>query len=206
MSSTADDLNSEQKRWTGAQLVIDLLEAEGISTVFGVPGGAVLPLYDALGESTITHVLARHEQGAGFMAQGMVRVTGKAQVCLASSGPGASNLLTEVADAKMDSIPLVAITGQVSQHLLGTDAFQELDTVRLMAPITKFNCMARSIEELYELIPKAFEIAQSGRPGPVSIDIPKDVQLQQTSISHAHKASAKDTPREADKKTLDAVL
>ncbi|MEM8496626.1 MAG: biosynthetic-type acetolactate synthase large subunit [Pseudomonadota bacterium] len=206
MSSTADELASQQKTMTGAQLVIDLLEAEGVTTVFGVPGGAVLPVYDALGASSIAHVLARHEQGAGFMAQGMARVTGKAQVCIASSGPGASNLLTAVADAKMDSIPLVAITGQVSQHLLGTDAFQELDTASLMAPITKFNCMVRSVEELAELIPRAFEIAQSGRPGPVSIDIPKDVQLQQMSVSNAQKASTQIASQETDLETLDGVL
>ncbi|MFK7732507.1 MAG: thiamine pyrophosphate-binding protein, partial [Pseudomonadales bacterium] len=206
MSNTVDFSANQQTTLTGAQLVVELLKREGINTVFGVPGGAILPLYDALGNSNITHVLARHEQGAGFMAQGMARVSGKAQVCIASSGPGASNLLTAVADAKMDSIPLVAITGQVSQHLLGTDAFQEIDTARLMAPICKFNCMVRSIEELLETIPKAFEIAQSGRPGPVSIDIPKDVQLQQLSITASLPFTPPTASQPPDDHTIEAIL
>lgn len=206
MSSTADQLASNPISVTGAQLVVELLEREGVTRVFGVPGGAILPLYDALGGSNITHVLARHEQGAGFIAQGMARATGKAQVCLASSGPGASNLLTAIADAKMDSIPLVAVTGQVSQHLLGTDAFQELDTASLMAPICKFNCMVRSIEELLELIPKAFQIAQSGRPGPVSIDIPKDVQLQRLSIESSLPAAVPTETQPINDDSIDAIL
>ena len=144
--------------------------------VCGIPGGANLPMYDALAGSKIHHVLARHEQGAGFMAQGMARANGQAQVCFASSGPGASNLVTAVADAMLDSIPLVAITGQVPMAMMGTDAFQEVDTFGLMLPITKHNWIVRSAAELLEVIPQAFEIALSGRPGPVSIDVPKDVQ------------------------------
>ncbi|OED41990.1 acetolactate synthase, large subunit, biosynthetic type [Chromatiales bacterium (ex Bugula neritina AB1)] len=168
---------------SGAQLLIELLEQQGITCISGVPGGANLPLYDALSNSKINHVLARHEQGAGFIAQGMARVTGKAQVCFASSGPGATNLITAVADAHLDSIPLVAITGQVPLEMIGTDAFQEIDTFGLMLPITKHNYLVRSAEELLEVVPAAFELALSGRPGPVSIDVPKDVQNTKVTIS-----------------------
>lgn len=169
---------------TGAQITVRLLERQGIRTVAGIPGGAILPIYDALGQSTaIHHVLARHEQGAGFMAQGMARVSGLPAVCLASSGPGATNLLTAIADAKLDSIPLIAITGQVSRAMIGTDAFQEVDTYGLSIPITKHNFLVTSAEELLEVIPRAFQIAASGRPGPVLIDIPKDVQMQAIEIA-----------------------
>src|SRR5574343_76258 len=150
---------------SGAQITVRLLERQGIRTVAGIPGGAILPIYDALGQSSlIHHVLARHEQGAGFMAQGMARATGLPAVCLASSGPGATNLLTAIADAKLDSIPLVAITGQVPKAMIGTDAFQEVDTYGLTVPITKHNFLVSSAEELLEVIPRAFEIAASGRP------------------------------------------
>lgn len=168
---------------SGAKLLIELLERQGISHIAGVPGGANLPMYDALTGSKIQHVLARHEQGAGFIAQGMARVSGQAQVCFASSGPGATNLVTAVADAMLDSIPLIAITGQVPQAMIGTDAFQEIDTFGLMIPITKHNWLVRSARELIEVIPKAFEIALSGRPGPVSIDVPKDVQNELISVA-----------------------
>ncbi len=166
------------QQFTGAQLLIRLLERQGVTHIAGIPGGANLPMYDALTASSIKHVLARHEQGAGFIAQGMARASGAAQVCFASSGPGASNLVTAVADAKLDSVPLIAITGQVSQAMIGTDAFQEIDTFGLMLPITKHNWMVRSAEELLDVIPQAFQLALSGRPGPVSIDIPKDVQSE----------------------------
>ena len=169
---------------TGAQIVVRLLERQGIATVAGIPGGAILPIYDALGQSSrIHHVLARHEQGAGFMAQGMARATGLPAVCLASSGPGATNLLTAIADAKLDSIPLVAITGQVPKAMIGTDAFQEVDTYGLSIPITKHNFLVSSAEELLAVIPRAFAIAASGRPGPVLVDIPKDVQMQAIEIT-----------------------
>ncbi len=169
--------------YTGAQIVIKLLERQGITLVSGIPGGANLPLYDALFASPIRHILTRHEQGAGFLAQGMARVSGQPAVCLASSGPGATNLVTAVADAHMDSIPLIAITGQVPSTMLGTDAFQETDTFGLMLPITKHNWLVRSVEELLEVIPEAFRIATSGRPGPVAIDIPKDIQQQTLDIT-----------------------
>ena len=158
-----------ETRCTGAELAILLLAREGVTTVAGIPGGAVLPLYDALARSgRIRHVLARHEQGAGFIAQGMARVTGRPGVCLASSGPGATNLLTAIADAKLDSIPLVAITGQVPRALIGTDAFQEVDTFGLSLPITKHNYLVTAASDLLRVIPEAFAIAASGRPGPVA--------------------------------------
>jgi len=164
---------------TGAEVIVRLLEQQGIETIVGIPGGAILPLYDALSQSKrIRHVLARHEQGAGFMAQGMARVTGKPAVCFASSGPGATNLVTAIADARLDSIPLVAITGQVPLAMIGTDAFQEVDIYGMTIPITKHNFLVRSAAELLEVIPQAFRIAMSGRPGPVLVDVPKDVQNQ----------------------------
>ncbi|MFQ3393490.1 acetolactate synthase large subunit [Enterobacter mori] len=168
---------STKTRFTGAQLIVHLLERQGITTVAGIPGGTVLPLYDALSQSTqIRHVLARHEQGAGFIAQGMARTQGKPAVCMACSGPGATNLVTAIADARLDSIPLICITGQVPSSMIGTDAFQEVDTYGISIPITKHNYLVRDISELPQVISDAFRIAQSGRPGPVWIDIPKDVQ------------------------------
>jgi acetolactate synthase-1/2/3 large subunit len=163
---------------TGARIITALLERQGVSTIAGIPGGSNLPLYDALRDSSIRHVLARHEQGAGFIAQGMARSTGEAAVCLATSGPGVTNLLTAIADAHLDSVPIVAITGQVPASMIGTDAFQEVDTYGLTLPITKHNFLARSAGELIEVIPQAFETALSGRPGPVVVDVPKDVQLE----------------------------
>lgn len=162
---------------TGAQLIVQLLARQGVRTVAGIPGGSNLPLYDALAEhGGIRHVLARHEQGAGFIAQGMARASGRPAVCLATSGPGATNILTAVADARLDSIPLVCITGQVPQSMIGTDAFQEVDTYGLSIPVTKHNFLVRSAAELLDVVPRAFGIAASGRPGPVWIDVPKDVQ------------------------------
>ena len=169
---------------TGAQLMVRLLERQGVRTVAGIPGGAILPFYDALsGSEQIHHVLARHEQGAGFIAQGMARVSGRPEVCLASSGPGATNLVTAIADAKLDSIPLVAITGQVPQAMIGTDAFQEVDIYGITVPITKHNFLVRSARDLLEVVPDAFRIAMSGRPGPVLIDVPKDVQNQLVEVA-----------------------
>ncbi|GKW03268.1 acetolactate synthase [Pectobacterium carotovorum subsp. carotovorum] len=182
-------------RYTGAQLIVRLLEQQGITTVAGIPGGAALPLYDALSQSkTIRHVLARHEQGAGFMAQGMARASGRAAVCMASSGPGATNLLTAIADAKLDSIPLVCITGQVPSSMIGTDAFQEVDTYGISIPVTKHNYLVRDINELPRVIPEAFRIAQSGRPGPVWIDIPKDIQNATIELSELPDVFPLDTP------------
>lgn len=170
-------------KYSGAQIIVKLLEMYGIDTVAGIPGGSILPLYDELNRSSIKHVLVRQEQAAGFIAQGIARSTGKPAVCMATSGPGAMNLLTAVADARSDSIPIIAITGQVNTTLIGTDAFQEADTFGLSFPITKHSMMVKSPEELLTALPKAFEIAMSGRPGPVLIDVPRDVQLKQCEVS-----------------------
>ncbi len=163
---------------TGAQFLVDRLARSGVRLVAGIPGGAVLPLYAALADSRIRHVLVRHEQAAGFVAQGYARLTGEPGVCLASSGPGATNLLTAVADAKCDSIPLIVITGQVARPLLGTDAFQEVDTVALARPVTKGAWLVRSAEALRQVLPEALALATTGRPGPVWLDIPRDVQTE----------------------------
>src|SRR5262245_16278422 len=179
---------------TGSELITALLERQGITTIAGIPGGANLPLYDALQASSIRHVLARHEQGAGFIAQGIARATGCAAVCLGTSGPGATNLLTAIADAKLDSIPLIAITGQVPRNMIGTDAFQEVDTFGLSLPITKHNFLVRSAAELLEVIPKAFRIALSGRPGPVLVDVPKDVQTELVDVTSFPDPGRADPP------------
>lgn len=166
-------------KYSGAEIVIKLLENAGVEYIAGIPGGFNLPLYDALYESKkIKHILARHEQGAGFIAQGISRTTNKPGVCFATSGPGATNLLTAIADAKLDSIPLIAITGQVSLSAIGTDAFQEVDAYGLTIPITKHNFLVRDPYDLLTIIPEAFKIASEGRPGPVVIDIPKNVQTE----------------------------
>lgn len=190
---------------TGASIIVRLLEKKGIKTISGIPGGANLPLYDALYGSSIRHVLARHEQGAGFLAHGMARSTGQAAVCIATSGPGATNLLTAIADAKMDSVPLVAITGQVPTQLIGTDAFQEIDTYGLTIPITKHNFLVHSARELLDIIPLAFYVAESGRPGPVVIDVPKDVQLQETEVNAWPSFLKPDTRKQPDEAGLLAV-
>jgi acetolactate synthase-1/2/3 large subunit len=153
------------------------LVREGVEVIFGYPGGAILPVYDALPYYPIHHVLVRHEQSAAFAADGYARATGKVGVCMATSGPGATNLVTGIANAMMDSIPIVAITGQVSQSVIGMDAFQETDITGITLPITKYNMVIRSVDEIGPAIQKAFYLARSGRPGPVLIDIPKDVQL-----------------------------
>lgn len=185
------------REMTGAECTIRLLERQGITIISGIPGGANLPLYDALSRSEkITHILARHEQGAGFIAQGMARTTGKPAVCLATSGPGVTNIVTAIADAKLDSVPLVCITGQVSSPLIGTDAFQEVDTYGMSIPITKHNFLVRSAEELLTVIPEAFRIAASGRPGPVLVDIPRDVQLEQIAIDSFPEPAVADAPPE----------
>ncbi len=166
-------------RYNGAQIIIKMLERLGTDTVAGIPGGSNLPMYDALYDSPIRHILARHEQGAGFIAQGMARSTGKPAVCFATSGPGVMNLLTAIADAKLDSVPMIAITGQVPSSMIGTDAFQEVNTYGMTMNITKHNYMVMNAEDLLHVIPEAFRIAQEGRPGPVVIDVPKDVQLKE---------------------------
>ncbi|CDM69013.1 Acetolactate synthase isozymes, large subunit [Clostridium bornimense] len=170
-------------KYNGSEITIKLLELHGIEIIAGIPGGYILPLYDALYKSNIKHILARHEQGAAFMAQGVARSTGKPAVCFATSGPGATNLLTAIADAKLDSIPIIAITGQVSYDCIGTDSFQEVDTYGLTIPITKHNYIVHSVEELFTIIPEAFKLSMDGRPGPIVIDIPKDVQLAEMEVT-----------------------
>jgi acetolactate synthase-1/2/3 large subunit len=165
---------------TGAEIIIKLLERQDIGIIAGIPGGSNLPLYNALYKSKIRHILARHEQGAGFIAQGIARSTGKPGVCFATSGPGSTNLITAIADAKLDSVPLIAITGQVASSLIGTDAFQEADIYGMTIPITKHNFLVHDAKELFSVIPEAFRIATEGRPGPVLIDVPKDIQNQKT--------------------------
>jgi acetolactate synthase-1/2/3 large subunit len=165
---------------TGAQALVRSLEEVGADVVFGIPGGAILPAYDPLYDSTkVRHILVRHEQGAGHAAEGYAQATGKVGVCMATSGPGATNLVTPIADAYMDSVPMVAITGQVALPMIGTDAFQEADIAGITLPITKHNFLVQSVEELPRAIAEAFHLASTGRPGPVLVDLPKDV-LQTT--------------------------
>src|SRR3954452_1999569 len=158
----------------GAEIVLQCLRAEGVDLVFGYPGGAIMPLYDALDGSSVRHILTRHEQGAVFAAEGYARSTGKVGVAIATSGPGATNLVTGIADAKMDSVPLVCITGQVRSALIGTDAFQETDVFGLTLSLTKWSRLVRSIDEIPAVIAEGFYWAREGRPGPVVIDIPTD--------------------------------
>ncbi|WP_264776647.1 biosynthetic-type acetolactate synthase large subunit [Deinococcus aetherius] len=167
-----------QTELTGAKALWATLSAHGITTVFGYPGGAIMPVYDALTfYPEVRHVLARHEQGAIHAAEGWAKATGEIGVCLATSGPGATNLVTGLADAMLDSVPILAITGNVARHLMGTDAFQEADITGITLPITKHNYVVRDVEELPRVIAEAIRIARSGRPGPVLVDIPKDIQL-----------------------------
>ncbi|MGL5799183.1 MAG: thiamine pyrophosphate-binding protein, partial [Plesiomonas sp.] len=162
---------------TGAQWVVEALRAQGVETVFGYPGGAIMPVYDALYDGGVEHLLCRHEQGAAMAAIGYARASGRVGVCIATSGPGATNLITGLADALLDSVPVVAITGQVASPLIGTDAFQEVDVLGLSLACTKHSFLVRRPEELTSVLAEAFRVASSGRPGPVLVDIPKDIQL-----------------------------
>jgi len=176
------------KLYSGAEIVFKCLEDQGVEIVFGYPGGAVLPIYDELkNHKFVKHILVRHEQGAGHAAEGYARSSGKPGVLLVTSGPGATNAVTALTDAYMDSIPLVCITGQVPTHLIGTDAFQECDTTGITRPCTKHNWLVKNIKDLGKTIHKAFEVATTGRPGPVLVDIPKDVQFQKTSYTKYKK-------------------
>jgi acetolactate synthase I/II/III large subunit len=169
---------------TGAQIVIESLLAEGVDTVFGYPGGAILPTYDALLDSKINHVLVRHEQGATHMAEGYARVSGKAGVVIVTSGPGATNAVTGIADAYMDSTPMVVISGQVPTTLIGNDAFQEADFVGITRPCTKHNYLVKDVRDVARIIKEAFYIANTGRPGPVVVDVPRDVQQAKHSFHY----------------------
>lgn len=198
---------------TGAEIVIEALKEQGVEVMFGYPGGAVLPIYDALYQSDgIQHILVRHEQGAGHAAEGYARTTGKPGVCLVTSGPGATNMVTPITDAMMDSIPMVVITGQVPTHLIGTDAFQECDTTGITRTCAKHNYLVTDVDQLARTIHEAFLIARSGRPGPVVIDIPKDIQFstgQYVGKKGVHKATYHPTTMplpEAIKATADLIM
>jgi acetolactate synthase-1/2/3 large subunit len=167
----------------GAYSLVASLEAVGVAAVFGIPGGAILPAYDPLFDSKLRHILVRHEQGAGHAATGYAQATGKVGVCMATSGPGATNLVTPLADAQMDSVPIVAITGQTPTSLIGTDAFQEADICGITMPITKHNFLVQSAADIPRIIAEAFHLAASGRPGPVLVDLPKDVLQRETTFS-----------------------
>ncbi|MBI4899271.1 MAG: acetolactate synthase large subunit, partial [Actinobacteria bacterium] len=167
-------LSDSKKTMTGAQSLVASLEAVGVEVIFGIPGGAILPAYDPLFDSKVRHILVRHEQGAAHAAEGYAVATGKVGVCMATSGPGATNLVTGLADAYMDSVPIVAITGQVNSASIGTDAFQEADIRGITFPITKHNFLVTNPAEIPWAIAAAFEIAGTGRPGPVLVDISKD--------------------------------
>ncbi|MCM3715065.1 acetolactate synthase large subunit [Alkalihalobacillus oceani] len=169
--------NESIKELSGSGMLIEALARENVDVIFGYPGGAILPTYDEIYKTGIRHILARHEQGAIHAAEGYARVSGKPGVCIVTSGPGATNVVTGIADAMIDSLPLVVITGQVATSVIGTDAFQEADMIGITMPITKHNYQVRSIEELPRIIKEAFHIATTGRPGPVLIDLPKDVSL-----------------------------
>jgi acetolactate synthase-1/2/3 large subunit len=172
------------KLFTGAEIVFKCLEDQGVDFIFGYPGGAVLPIYDELkNHSSIKHILVRHEQGAGHAAEGYARSSGKPGVVLVTSGPGATNVVTALTDAYMDSVPLVCISGQVPTHLIGTDAFQECDTTGITRPCTKHNWLVKDIKDLSKTLHEAFRVATTGRPGPVLVDIPKDIQFAKTNYS-----------------------
>ncbi len=167
---------------SGAEILWECMLREGVEVVFGYPGGANMPIYDAMLNYPVHHVLVRHEQGAAHMADGYARASGKVGVALATSGPGATNLVTGISTAMMDSSPIVCITGQVHAHLIGGDAFQEVDVTGITLPITKHNYLITSAEEIAETVHEAFYIARSGRPGPVLIDICKNAQLEQIDV------------------------
>jgi acetolactate synthase I/II/III large subunit len=175
------------KKLTGAQIVIESLIAEGVDVIFGYPGGAILPTYDALLDSKIKHVLVRHEQGATHMAEGYARVSGRPGVVIVTSGPGATNTVTGIADAYMDSTPLVVLSGQVSTSLIGNDAFQEADFVGITRPCTKHNYLVKDVRDVARMIKEAFYIAGTGRPGPVVVDLPKDVQQAEHTFKYPDK-------------------
>ena len=185
----------------GARWLAQALVAEGVDTLFGYPGGTIMPFYDALhGTPALKHVLVRHEQGAAFAANGYARASGRVGVCVATSGPGASNLVTGIADAMLDSVPMVVLTGQVPTTLMGTDAFQELDVFAMTLPMVKHSFIARRVDELPMIVAEAFRLARSGRPGPVLIDLPKDVQMTDASHLPAHAplpVDAVEAPKDA---------
>src|SRR5579859_832632 len=177
---------------SGASFVCRALESEGVDYIFGYPGGAIMPFYDALYGSGLKHILVRHEQGAAFAANGYARASGRVGVCVATSGPGATNLVTGIADAMLDSVPMVIITGQVPTMLMGTDAFQEVDVFGMTLPIVKHSFLVRSVEQLPDVMREAFRLARSGRPGPVLIDLPKNMQTADATRLPMHEPASLD--------------
>lgn len=208
LTATTDTTNNKKTETiTGAEAIIRILREEAVDTIFGYPGGAIMPVYDSLYDyrDSIKHILSRHEQGAIHAAQGYARASGKVGVCLATSGPGATNLITGIADAQIDSTPLVCITGQVPSNLLGSDAFQETDVIGMSMPVTKWNFQITCAEEIPEVLAKAFYVARSGRPGPVLIDVTKDAQFQSLDFKYEKCTKLRSyTPvPETDYSTLD---
>ena len=209
MSETPASPASQPTRLTGAEIVWATLEGEGVRHVFGFPGGAILPVYDALRKYPIHHILVRHEQGAAHMADGYARASGKVGVAVATSGPGATNLVTGIATAMMDSVPMVCITGQISSKLLGTDAFQEVDITGVTLPITKHNYVVTRTQDIAPVLREAFRIARSGRPGPVLVDITKDAQQGTADFDFAAAVAAPHRPHpmlSAEEDAMSAAL
>lgn len=192
----------------GAQLVVEALSQQGIKTIFGYPGGAIMPIYDALYDGDVEHILCRHEQGAAMAAIGMARSTQEVAVCMATSGPGATNLVTGLADAFLDSVPIVAITGQVASPLIGTDAFQEMDVIGMSLSCTKHSYLVTDINDLAPTLAEAFEVAKNGRPGPVLVDIAKDVQLAEapTSVLPKFEAPMMPVPQPEEYRLAQALI
>ena len=197
--------DAEPQKRTGAEMIWEVLEQEGIEVVFGYPGGAIMPAYDALPKYKVRHVLVRHEQGAAHMADGYARASGRVGVAIATSGPGATNLVTGIATAMLDSIPCVFITGQVSSHLIGTDGFQETDVTGVTLPITKHNWLVTKAKDVGPVLREAFHVARSGRPGPVLVDITKDAQQASCDFDPADRALARAPRRGAAALGLAAV-
>ena len=195
-------------RKSGAEIVIECLKEQGVDTVFGYPGGAILNIYDALykHQDEITHILTSHEQGAAHAADGYARATGKVGVCMATSGPGATNLVTGIATAYMDSIPMVAITCNVATSLLGKDSFQEIDILGVTMPITKYNFIVKDGNQLADVIRRAFRIAASGRPGPVLVDITKDVTAGEFDYEYKEPEKIVRTEKKVDGDTLEKAI
>ena len=201
-----DNTNNTNPTLTGAEILWATLVGEGVTTVFGYPGGAILPIYDALRKFPIHHVLVRHEQGAAHMADGYARASGRVGVCMATSGPGATNLVTGIATAMLDSIPIVCITGQVSSKVLGTDAFQEIDITGITLPITKHNFLVTRAEDIAPTVREAFQIAAAGRPGPVLVDITKDAQQATAPFDFEAAAPAPHRPHPMLRAESDEIL
>src|ERR1700729_2138815 len=197
---------NQHPQLTGAEIIWATLAREGVDKVFGYPGGAILPAYDALRKFPIHHILVRHEQGAAHMADGYARASGRVGVCTATSGPGATNLVTGIATAMLDSIPIVAITGQVSSKVLGSDAFQEIDITGITLPITKHNFLVTRAEDIAPTVREAFQIAAEGRPGPVLVDITKDPQQATAPFDFEAAAPAPHRPHPMLRAESDEIL